>query len=245
MALRATEATLHGDLFAAEQLARGAMLRGHELDQISDGAHLLQRFLVRYEQGRLAEEAPVLQQVGAVSTVYRAGAALHAVALAETGQTGRAIAITRGTIGSDGSGLPRDAFWLAGMSLFAGVAATTGDRELSALLRELLEPCADHVVLFGAGAAVLGSGHHWLGTLAATLLDTDAALDHFTEATAIAERLSAPFWIAQSKLDASATLRCRHRPSDTASADRLLSEATTIAEAGGYGRLLKQAQTTR
>jgi hypothetical protein len=36
-ALRATETTMRGDLAAAEQLARGAMLRDHELDQISDG----------------------------------------------------------------------------------------------------------------------------------------------------------------------------------------------------------------
>ena len=38
MALRATQATLHGDLVAAEQLARGAELRGHELEQLSSGA---------------------------------------------------------------------------------------------------------------------------------------------------------------------------------------------------------------
>jgi hypothetical protein len=241
MALRAAEATMHGDLTAAEQLARGAMLRGHELDQISDGAYFLQRFVVRYEQGRLAEEAPALQQIETVNTVYRAGAALHAVALADLGQPERAVALARGTIGPDGSGLPRDAFWLAGMSLFAGVAADAADRELAELLRTLLAPCADHVVLFGAGAAVLGSGHQWIGSLAMTVGDTGAALDHFAAAAAIAEKLSAPYWTAQAKIGTAIALRSSGQPNDGAQATSLIEEAVAIATSRGYGRVLLQA----
>ena len=94
MAMRAAQATLHGDLVAAEQLARGAMLRGHELDQISDGAYLLQRFVVRYEQGRLAEEVANLRPVGEAQSVFLAGASLAATGYAETGQPDRALAIT-------------------------------------------------------------------------------------------------------------------------------------------------------
>ncbi len=242
MALRSTETTMHGDLAAAEQLARGAMLRGHELDQISDGAYLLQRFVVRYQQARLAEEAPLLREASAASTVYRAGAALLATALVETGQPQRALEIVRNTLGPDGSRLPRDAFWVAGVSLFAGVAATAGDRELSELLQGLLTPCAEHVVLFGAGAAMLGAGHQWLGRLAATLDDTDTAIDHFAEARAIAQRLGAPYWIAQSAVDAAAARRARGQADDEAKADRLLAEAVAIAEPYGYGRVLKQAE---
>jgi hypothetical protein len=221
------------------------MLRGHELDQISDGAFLLQRFVVRYQEGRLAEEVPTLQQVGAVSTVYRAGAALHATALAETGQIDRAIAITRATLGPDGSGLPRDAFWLAGLSLFAGVAAMAADRTLSGRLRMLLEPCADHIVLFGAGAAVLGTGHHWIGALATSLGDTDAALDHFEDATAIAERLSAPYWVAQAKIGTAVALKSRDQRNDGVRASQLIAEAVEIAAPRGYGRVLQQADALR
>src|SRR5207302_213165 len=157
MALRSTEITMHGDLAAAEQLARGAMLRGHELDQISDGAYFLQRFVVRYQQARLAEEAPMLREASAVSTVYRAGAALHPIALD----------------------------------------------------------------------------------------DTDSAIDHFAEASAIAHRLRAPYWIAQSAVDAAAARRARRRADDEAKADRLLAEAIVIAESHGYGRVLEQAKRFR
>jgi len=241
MALHAAQATMHGDLAVADQLARGALLRGHELDQISDGAYFLQRFVIRYLQARLCEEIPALAAAAGVSTVYRAGAALHAVGLAETGQHDRALDVTWSAIGSDGSSLPKDAFWLAGMSLFAGVAAKLRDRTLAQVLQPLLEPCADHVVLFGAGAAILGSGHHWLGGLHATLGNVDASLEHFSEATLIAQRLRAPYWEAQSKVDAAAVLRSRSRCADAA-VTPLLTDAVAIAERQGYQRILIQAQ---
>jgi tetratricopeptide (TPR) repeat protein len=238
MALRATQATMHGDLDAAEQLARGAMLRGHELDQISDGAYLLQRFVVRYQQGRLAEEARTLGEMGAVRSVYRAGAALHAVALAETGQADRGVAIARGILGPDGSGLPRDAFWLGGTCLFAGAAAEALDQELSELVLELLEPCADHVVVFGAAAAMLGTGHQWIGEAARTLGRLDTAIEHFAEASDTAKRLRAPYWIAQSAVSAAAAFQARGHAPDRARAAELVAEAVSIAEPLRYGRIL-------
>jgi len=245
MALRATQATLHGDLAAGEQLARGAALRGHELEQLSDGAYLLQRFVVRYEQGRLAEEISHLLPAGSAGSVFLAGASLAATAHAETGQADRAISMTKRTLGPDGSELPRDVFWLAGTALFAGVAAAARDLELIELLAGLLEPFGDHVVVFGAGGAVLGSGHHWLGVLATGCGDTDAALDHLTQATSIAEKLAAPYWIAQSAIETAAALRARAHAGDEARAARLIEKAVAIAEPGGYGRVLGQAEALR
>ena len=72
-ALRATQMIWHGDLIAGEQLARGAVLRGTELEQTSAGAFILQRFVVRYQQGRLAEELRVLREVRDGSSVFRGG----------------------------------------------------------------------------------------------------------------------------------------------------------------------------
>jgi tetratricopeptide (TPR) repeat protein len=238
-ALRAAQVTMHGDLEAAEQLARGALLRGHELDQISDGAYFLQRFLIRYQQARLNEEIPALEAAASASTVFRAGAALHAIGLCETGHHSRAMNVAWSTIESDGSGLPKDAFWLAGMSLFAGVAATIRDRDLAALLQPMLEPCADHVVLFGAGAAMLGSGHHWLGGLHATLGNVDASVEHFDAADAIARRVRAPYWEAQAKLDKALVLRSRGEGRATEAA---IGDAVGIAERWGYRRVLTRVQ---
>ena len=142
-------------------------------------------------------------------------------------------------LGADATGLPRDAFWLAGMSLFAGVATAARDTALAELLQPRLEPCADHVVLFGACAAMLGSGHQWLGGLHATLGNRDAAYRHYREAAAIARRVQAPYWEAQAQLDAAVLLRSD--ATSPAEGERLRNEAVTKAERFGYERILKQA----
>ncbi|MDQ1511804.1 MAG: hypothetical protein QOG50_3648 [Actinomycetota bacterium] len=245
MAMRATQAIMHGDLAAGEQLARGAALRGHELEQISDGAYFLHRFVVRYQQGRLSEEIGNLRPVDSTQTAPPAGASLAATAYAETGHADRAVSITRRILGTDGSDLPLDAFWLGGAALFAGVAGTARDLDLIALLYELLEGCADHVVIFGAGGAVLGSGHHWLGVLAAGSGNTDAALDHLAEAASIAKEMDAPYWIAQSNIEGAAALQSRGRANDASRAERLITEARAIAEPQSYGRVLTQIAALR
>ncbi|MDQ1461579.1 MAG: hypothetical protein QOI08_3063 [Actinomycetota bacterium] len=241
MALRATQATLRGDLIAGEQLARGAALRGSELEQSSAGAHLLQRFVVRYQQGRLREELPTLRYFGGATSAFRAGAALPALAYAAIGQTDRACAIARDTLGPDGDDLRRDVFWLAAVALFAGAAAQAADRELMDLCRTLLAPCADHVIVFGTGAAVLGPVHFWLGALEAATGHLDVALEHFDEATAMARRIGAPYWLAQAEVGAAATLRARGRPADEPEIERLSRDAVALAQTGGYDCVIAQA----
>jgi hypothetical protein len=184
-----------------------------------------------------------LAEAGQVETVYRAGAARHAVGLCETGHPERGVQLTRRVLGPDGLGLEKDAFWLAGMSLFAGVAASAGDVELAELLQPLLEPCADHVVLFGACAAMLGAGHHWLGGLQAVLGDRDAALHHYEQAAAISRRVQAPYWEAQAQIDAAILLSSdRAAPAE---GERLHRQAVATATKFGYERVMKQARSLR
>jgi DNA-binding SARP family transcriptional activator/tetratricopeptide (TPR) repeat protein len=242
-ALRSTQATLHGDLVAGEQLARGAALRGGELEQTAAGAYILQRFVVRFQQARLAEELANLRQVGggAAGSVFRAGAALLAVAYAEMGQTDRAALIARDTLGPDGSALPRDVFWLAAVALFAGVAASAGDRELMGLVDDLLTPCAGHVVVFGVGGAVLGPAHYWLGCIEGGRGRADRALEHFAQATLVSQRMNAPFWAAESMVLSARVLDRRGRAGDANEMARLLRGARAIAHEHGYGRVLIQA----
>jgi len=129
------------------------------------------------------------------------------------------------------------------MSLFAGVATSARNIELAELLQPLLEPCADHVVLFGACAAMLGSGHHWLGGLHATLGNRDVAFSHYRKAAAISRRVQAPFWEAQAQIDAALVLDADS--SSPAEGERLTREAVAKADRLGYERILKQAQGIR
>ena len=244
MALRATQATLHGDLSAAEQRARGALTRGRELEQTDVvGTHVLHLFVIRYQQARLAELVTGLSDAPEPQQGYRAGLALAAVACAETGRTQQAVQIVRQALGSDGQRLQRDNFWLAAIALCAGAAAEAADDGLVNLLTEMLAPFADHVVVFGAGAAVLGCGHHWLGVLASAQGDTRRAIEHLDAAVAIAEEMDAPYWIAQARLDAARTLRASGRAADVAASEALAAAAISAATANGYARILQQATT--
>ena len=121
-----------------------------------------------------------------------------AVAYAEIGADRAAPSdIARETLGADGGALPCDVFWLAAVALFAGVRAAAGDPRCWTLVDELLAPCADHVVVFGVGGAVLGTGHHWLGVVDGARGRPDQALEHFAEAASISQRMNAPYWVAE------------------------------------------------
>ncbi len=244
MALRATEATLHGDLALAEQLARGAALRGYEFEQFSEGALVLQRFLIRYQQARLSEELPVLHEAAKASSVFRAGAALLATVLSESGRHEKAREVAWRTLGDDGSELPRDVYWLAGVALFSGVAALGQDRELQTLLTDLLNPCADHVVVFGVGGAILGSSHYWLGLLAASLDQIDDAIEHLHKASAVADEIDGPFWKAESQIALSQLLATRGLHTDKQESARLAQASVATAQRLGFGRILRQASNS-
>ena len=234
MALRATQATMRGDLIAGEQLARGAALRGSELEQSSAGAHLLQRFVVRYQQGRLREELPTLRHFSGTTSVFRAGAALPR---SPTPRSDRPIVrvpspatrsvptatIFRAT--SSGwrrlrcSRVPRPTPLIAGSWTCAAA---------------LLAPCADHVIVFGAGAAVLGPVHFWLGgarrggwpsgrrARALRRGDRDRA----------APRCSVLDRTGGDRRRGNA--RARGRAADEPEIDRLRRDAVALADTGGY-----------
>ncbi len=203
----------------------------------------LQRFVVRFQQARLAEELANLRQLGggAAGSVFRAGAALLAVVYAEMGQTERAALIARQSLGEGGASLPRDVFWLAAVALFAGVAGAARDRDLLTMTDELLAPCAEHVAVFGAGGAVLGPVHYWLGCIDGALGRAGRALEHFEEATLTSQRIDAPFWVAESMMLSARVLHARNRAQDASEIERLVRIARGIALERGYGRVLVQA----
>jgi hypothetical protein len=96
-------------------------------------------------------------------------------------------------------------------------------------------------VLFGVGGAVLGSGHHWLGLLNAAVGDSDGAIDHFEEARAVADRIDAPFWVAQAQMDLARVLACRGKAGDAANSARLIRSSMAVADRLGFGRILREA----
>ena len=238
--MRATELTLHGDLAAAEQHARGAALRGSELDQRASGALVLHNFVIRFQQDRLHEVLPAMRAATKLSSAYRSGPAMAAIACAETDHFDEVSAFARQTLGADGASLPRDVFWLGTVALLAAAVARAGsDAELLALLDDFLEPCARHVIVFGTGGAVLGTGHHWIGQLALARDDPRRALEHLLRAVQLSEELSAPYWVAQAELDAATALERLGSAPELREAAALRTRALAVAERQGYARLCR------
>ncbi len=58
--------------------------------------------------------------------------------------------------------------------------------------------------MFGAGGAVFGTGHHWLGRLAVADRDLERATTHFERAAAASTKAGARYWadVARADLDA-------------------------------------------
>jgi DNA-binding SARP family transcriptional activator len=239
-ALRATEHTLHGDLAAAEQQARGAALRGSELDQRAAGALVLHNFVIHFQQDRLRENLPAMRAATKLTSAYRSGPAMAAFACAETGNFDEVAPFARQALGDDGALVPRDVFWLGTVALLAAAVARAGtDAELVALLDDLLGPCAEHVIVFGTGGAVLGTGHHWIGQLALARDDPRRALEHLVRAVELSEALDAPYWAAQAELDAATAHERLGAVADLREAAALRRRAAAVAERQGYARLCR------
>ncbi len=242
-ALRATSATLRGELGVAEQLARGAERRGRELEQNSIGAYMLHQFMIRYQQGRLAEQLPTLRNAATADTVFWAGACLAATALAETGHHTSARKMIADVIGDDARGLPKDVFWLAAMVMFGGVAATIGDAKMCVAIAEEVTDCADHVVVFGTGGAILGPTHLWLAKMFAAAGDLTASLEHAHAGLTSAQALRAPYWIAEGHLSHA------HALGTSAAVRRTVQEhhheASLIAARHGFGRITARLAATQ
>jgi tetratricopeptide (TPR) repeat protein len=130
----------------------------------------------------------------------------------------------------DFAAIPRDMLWLAGMCLLAQVCAALGDAERARVLYGLLLEHRARNVMVGM-ANCMGSAERFLGLLATTMQDWQAAEEHFETAL---ERnatggIDAYFEIVRGEY--AAMLEARGGPSDAIRAAQLRAE--TLAGADG------------
>lgn len=168
--LRATRATMQGNLAKAEELVQSAAELGERLQEptvpIFSAA---QRFALRREQGRLAEMVPeVAALVEAAPTLSFLRAALG-LALVDGGDREAARRELDLVAAEDFAALPRDAKWLDAVFVAAELAISLGDQRRAALLLPLLSPWsednydADGCAFFGPIAQTLGLIEELLG----------------------------------------------------------------------------------
>jgi DNA-binding CsgD family transcriptional regulator len=227
------------DRFAeAEQLALQTRNIAESLQGIdADGIFGLQMFTIRREQGRLKELKPVIryfvQQHAAVST-WRPGLALI---YSELEREQDAQALFESLARHDFTDFPLDALWMLCMTYLAEVCAFLGDIERAVTLYRLLRPYAAQNAMINEGVACYGCVSRYLGMLAATMAQWDAAEQHFEDALVMNARIGARPWLAHTQHQYALMLLARNQPGDHEKAVTLLHKALTTARELGMSGL--------
>jgi DNA-binding SARP family transcriptional activator len=160
----------------------------------------LQLFLLRREQGRLAEIEDLVRASVEEYPTYPIWRCVLTQTAAELGHTAEARERLDSLAAERFGSLPFDEGWLVSLSLLSETAATLERAEHAAVLYELLMPYADRIAIAYPEIAI-GSVSRYLGLLAATLERPDDAERHFRDAISINERIGALPALAHTQRD--------------------------------------------
>jgi tetratricopeptide (TPR) repeat protein len=204
---------------------------------------LCQMYQIRREAGDFETlEAPLtsMARENPGTQVWLAGLALlHA----EHGQAALARAELDVIAARDFADLLPDANALVMLVFLAEIVAALGDAERARLLHPRLLPHRDRNVLTSIAAVCHGSAARYLGLLAATMGDADAAVRHYETALAANARLGALPQLARTQADYARVLAGRGRPGDEARARELLGRARETAQILGMARFAARLPT--
>jgi DNA-binding CsgD family transcriptional regulator/tetratricopeptide (TPR) repeat protein len=228
-----------GNLADAEAMAG----RSHDWARLltgrdASGTHGIQMFGVRREQGRLAELAPVIRILAGEGEREREGPWRPglAVVLAELGME-REAKRELSRLAAEGIDGYQASLWLATLTYLTDACAAVDDEAMAAIVYPELEPLAGTNVMIGHLVACYGAADRYLGMLAATLGETDRAVEHFEQAMEQNRRMGASTWIAHTAYEYGRFLLGRGRGARE-HAQALLAEAAGLAERIGMEGLL-------
>jgi hypothetical protein len=128
--------------------------------------------------------------------------------------------------------------WVGAMASLAFVAATTGDVAAAARIYERMLPFRRRLVIFGGAVTAMEPVSHYLGLLATTLGDMDAATTFLSDAIALEEEIGALPFLANSLEMYAAALDARSGPADAEVASASRRRARSMAERLGMTALL-------
>jgi tetratricopeptide (TPR) repeat protein len=239
---RSFRACLAGDLKAAEQFLDQAEELGEHRGWVREGLYGVAMFLIRREQGRLAEIAPAVR---AMTRVNLTDAALWRPGLAalyvELGMLDEARSELEGFCGQGLENVPNDASRELCLGLLAEVCAALGDTERAGGLIDGLLPCEGRLLVFLGSAVCLGPTDRLLGMLASTARHPGDADRWHRAALDMARRLDSPLWQAHCLYDFATHLL----DTDAATARRRLAEAAALCERHGLAGLAARVERLR
>jgi hypothetical protein len=232
--VRGCLAIARGDLERAEQDAADALHIAREGGlPDAEAAYDQQIFIIRWQQGRLAD---VLDHAREVGVLVPGATTWPELPLAEaiSGDKQRARTMLREATQA-GFNSFYGAPWLGGMCLWADVAAELAEPDAGAILYAKLAPWKH---LFGTGGPVPIHGVSLsLGRLAALLGDVEAADSHFAESMRTHETVRSPFGNAETAFHWGQLLLDR----DHEHARTLLGIALQLASRHGFRDIERRA----
>ncbi len=218
-------AFLDGDLDRAEKLADVASSLAEDLHEDVSGVHGGQVFLIRREQDRLRELAPVLRVVlqQRPESLWLPGLSLI---LAEAGMHDEARDRLELLAADNCALVPRDDLFPGVLAFMAETAFLVGAAHLTSTLRAEIAPF-DGVMLSGHAFSYLGSNRRYKGLLAELDGQVHEAADDYDAAADFERQLRAPIWLARALVDGA---RVRRRMGETAAARERAAEARDISD---------------
>ncbi len=167
---------------------------------------------------------------GNPATAYRCGLAFHHAMAGELDAARR----TLDELGDRGfTSVARDMNWFTAAAEFSQAVGILGDAERARAAYPLLLPYADRTLLMARAAVCHGPAASFLGRLAATAEDWNAAEAHFEAGLAASERLAARPLAARTRAWHAEMLRARGAPGDAERAAALERAARDEAESLG------------
>ena len=227
---RAELALFEGDYALAESLIAVESRGGYRVTPGRDdlSAARMHRFLLRREQGRVAEEEANVRASAHEFPWYPMHKAALCCLLVEIGRVGEARQLFAEIATNDFEAIYRDNEWLLGMSLASHACALLGDTQAALTLYAQLAPFAGRHAI-GHAEGSIGVVDAYLGLLAATLGRLDDAERHLVAAIALLDEQGGRPWRAHAQHDLATVLRRRGHDNDSERAAELDAEALRTA----------------
>ena len=166
---------------------------------------------------------------------------IYAGILAESGQLDTAAALFEEFAAADFAFPRYNAAWLWFEAECAHLAARLEQTECAAILKPMLEPYVDQLVVAGFAGGVRGCVALYVGLLSAIIGDWSDAEASFAAAEATHERIGAPSWLARTRVEWARMLLARAEPGDAERAADLLRQARDAARQHGLASIERDA----
>jgi AAA ATPase domain len=193
---------------------------------------------MRWAQARLREMQPELKRFADGYPAMPVFRAAHALACYEGGRVADARRELRLLAPRRFAAVPRDNVWLLAMAFLSETCERLEDPERAEMLYELLSPFDGRNVV-SPDAIFAGPVSRYLGLLAATRQEREAAEAHFTTAWEQAVADGARPWMARTRFDHARMLLSSDSGAERERAVSLLEEARALAVELGLTALLE------